>query len=283
MRLRTLPVSVAGVVMACGYAAAAHSLRPNVAALCLAFAVLAQIASNFANEYFDFRAGLDRKGRSGPRRGVTEGDILPRAMLAATIITLGCACAAGLGLVSYGEWWLIPAGALIALSALAYSAGPFPLSHHALGEVAVLLFFGVIPVCLTYWLQVGRLPANVVCASVAIGLMGCNVLLVNNFRDIDDDREVGKCTLSVLIGRTQTGYIYLFSGFMAVGLTIPTWSLLPSVTWLVPCAYLVAHTTLWLQMLSRHGKQLNPLLGITAMLMLAYAIALAILLPLLTL
>ncbi len=283
MRLRTLPVSVAGVVTACGYAAAAHSLRPKVAALCLAFAVLAQIASNFANEYFDFSAGLDRKGRSGPRRGVTEGDITPGAMLAATFITLGCACAIGLGLVSYGGWWLIPMGAIITLGALAYSAGPFPLSHHALGEVAVLLFFGVIPVCLTYWLQVYRLPADVMCASVAIGLMGCNVLLVNNFRDLDDDREVGKRTLSVLVGRTQSAYIYLFSGFIAVGLTIPTWSLLPTVTWIVPGAYLVGHTSLWLQMLTRHEEQLNPLLGITAMLMLAYAISLAVLLPLLTL
>lgn len=283
MRLRTLPVSVAGVVTACGYAAAAHSLRPKVAALCLAFAVLAQIASNFANEYFDFSAGLDRKGRSGPRRGVTEGDISPRAMLTATFITLGCACAVGLGLVSYGGWWLIPAGAIIVIGALAYSTGPFPLSHHALGEVAVFLFFGVIPVCLTYWLQVGRLPNDVVCASAAIGLMGCNVLLVNNFRDVDDDRQVGKRTLSVRVGRTQTGYIYLFSGFIAVGLTTPTWSMLPAVTWLVPGAYLVAHTSLWLQMLAQRGEQLNPLLGITAMLMLAYAIALAVLLPLLTL
>lgn len=283
MRLRTLPVSVSGVVTACGYAAASHSLRPMVAALCLAFAVLAQIASNFANEYFDFRAGLDRKGRSGPRRGVTEGDITPGAMLAATFITLGCACAVGLGLVSYGGWWLIPVGGVIALSALAYSAGPFPLSHHALGELAVLIFFGVIPVCLTYWLQANHLTANVVCASLAIGLMGSNVLLVNNFRDSDDDRQVGKITLAVLIGRTQTGYIYLFSGFIAVGLTIPTWSLMPIVTWLVPGAYLVGHTTVWLQMLSRHGKRLNPLLGITAMLMLAYSTLLSLLLPILTL
>ena len=96
MRLRTLPVSVAGVFMACGCAAANNTFRLLPAALCLLFAVLAQISSNFANEYYDFADGLDKKGREGPRRGVTEGDISPRAMLAATYIVLGLACVVGL-------------------------------------------------------------------------------------------------------------------------------------------------------------------------------------------
>ena len=138
-RLRTLPVSIAGVILAIGYARLHHSFAPAPALLCLTFAILAQIASNFANEYYDFRAGLDRPGREGPRRGVTEGDITPRAMLAATFITLGAACAVGCSLLLFGPWWLLPAGIAIALGVLAYSTGPYPLSRHGLGEVAAVL------------------------------------------------------------------------------------------------------------------------------------------------
>ena len=124
MRLRTLPVSVAGVVAACGYAVAAGCFSAAPAVLCAVFAVLAQIASNFANEYYDYTAGLDRAGREGPRRGVTEGDITPRAMLRATYATLGLACMTGLSLVAWGGWWLVIAGVFIAIGALAYSTEP---------------------------------------------------------------------------------------------------------------------------------------------------------------
>ena len=130
MRLRTLPVSIAGVIAGVAYGATYAPVRWGAAAACLAFAVLAQIASNFANEYFDFRDGLARPGREGPRRGVTEGDITPRAMLTATLLTLALACTCGCSLIAYSGWWLIIAGAVIALAALAYSAGPWPLSRH---------------------------------------------------------------------------------------------------------------------------------------------------------
>ena len=140
MRLRTLPVSVAGVVAGGGCAAYYHCFRPLPFTISLLFAVMAQIASNFANEYFDFKNGLDRKGREGFRRGVTEGDISPRAMLAATFALLAFACAVGCTLIIWGGWWLIAAGAAIAVFAMAYSAGPLPLSHHGLGEVAVIIF-----------------------------------------------------------------------------------------------------------------------------------------------
>ena len=155
MRLRTLPVSVAGVIAAWGLASLYGASRLLPALLCLAFAVLAQIASNFANEYYDYRDGLDRPGREGPRRGVTEGDITPRAMLVATFATLGVACCIGLSLIAFGGWWLLIVGAVTALGALAYSAGPYPLSRHALGEVAVVVFFGIVPVNLTFYLQTG--------------------------------------------------------------------------------------------------------------------------------
>ena len=129
MRLRTLPVSAAGVVMAAALGVAHGQVRWLPWTLCLIFALLAQIASNFANEYFDFRDGLDRKGRVGPRRGVTEGDITPRAMLTATILTLGIAAAIGCTLIYWGGWWLLAAGIVIVLGALAYSAGQIGRAH----------------------------------------------------------------------------------------------------------------------------------------------------------
>ena len=156
MRLRTLPVSLAGVLYAAGLGVATGFFSLAPALMCLTFALLAQIASNFANEYYDFKAGLDRAGREGPRRGVTEGDITPAAMKYATYATLGAACAVGCVLVAiYGEWWMYVVGILTALGVMAYSTGPYPLSHHGLGEVAVVCFFGIIPVCLTYILMGG--------------------------------------------------------------------------------------------------------------------------------
>lgn len=271
MRLRTLPVSIAGVCAACACAILHGHFAAVPAVLCLAFAVLAQIASNFANEYYDFRAGLDRRGRSGPRRGVTEGDITPRAMATATYATLAAACAIGMSLIHWGGWWLIPAGIAIAVAVIAYSAGPFPLSHHCLGEVAVIAFFGIIPVNLTYYLQAGDFLGDVFRCSLAIGLMGANVLIINNYRDRDDDRAVGKHTLATVLGRRLTAILYLLSGWCAVLLMSPIWVTIGGAAWIVPSTYATIHTILWALICKRHGAKLNPMLGLTAILMLAYA------------
>lgn len=289
MRLRTLPVSVAGVTLAWGYALGAHSFRPVPAVLCLIFALLAQIASNFANEYYDYRAGLDRAGREGPRRGVTEGDITPRAMRRATYATLGAACVAGLCLIPYGGWQLLIAGVIIAIGALAYSTGPYPLSRHGLGEVAVLIFFGIVPVTLTYYVQAGTIPPYVIAGSVAIGLMGANVLLVNNYRDIDDDRAVGKHTLTTYIGRPATAALYLADGLIAVILLIPTamrckslvlGSLIIPLPLLPLLLYLILHLRLTALLRTRTGAALNPILGKTALAMSLTALLLTLFLAL---
>lgn len=275
MRLRTLPVSVAGVIMGTGYAVYYNSVDYGAAALCLLFAVLAQIASNFANEYYDFRDGLDKPGRVGPRRGVTEGDITPRGMLIATFGTLVAACVVGLSLLMFGPWWLIPVGAAIGLGVLAYSTGPYPLSRHGLGEVAVLMFFGVIPVNLTYFLQSGMFCWPVLMGSVSAGLMGANVLLVNNYRDEPADKMVGKNTLAVLWGRKAASALYLLNGYLAVAFMWQQWLSLGSAAMTVPAVYLLVHTALWLRIIKTDGTALNPMLGITAMLMLCYAVSFA--------
>lgn len=272
MRLRTLPVSIAGVVTAIALNLHHHNLRLTPALLCMAFALLMQIASNFANEYFDYRAGRDRVGREGPRRGVTEGDISPRAMLAATLLTIAGGCAVGLVVVSYAGWWLVGVGVAIALGVFAYSAGPYPLSTNGLGEVAVIVFFGLVPVTLTYYICAGRCPAEVWRAAVAVGLMGANVLIVNNYRDVEDDRAVNKMTLAVRLGRRTMRVLYAANGIVAMALMLPTWLAVSPWCAAIPTAVAGAAVAIACRMAHLEGARLTPLLGATAMLMFVHSL-----------
>lgn len=272
MRLRTLPVSVAGVIAGVAFAIAFKTFLFLPAMLCLLFAVTAQIASNFANEYFDYKAGLDKPGRIGPRRGVTEGDISPESMRNATFATLAAACAIGCLLILFGGWWLIFVGLGVALGVVAYSAGPFPLSRHGLGELAVMFFFGIIPVNFTFYLQSLTWNLWVGLSSIAIGLMGANVLIVNNYRDRDDDKAVGKHTLAVTLGRPAMSGFYLANGYVAMGLMMPVWLQMGIPTLIVPAIYLLLHTFLWWKITSSPVEKLNPFLGMTACLMLLYTL-----------
>lgn len=276
MRLRTLPVSVAGVLAAIALLVIAGDFQWLPSAVCVIFAVLAQIASNFANEYFDFRDGVDTKGRVGPRRGVTEGDITPRAMRNAALATLAAASLLGCTLIWWGGWWLISAGGAIVLGALAYSAGPYPLSRHCLGEAAVILFFGIAPVTLTYWIQAHSCPATVWLTAAATGLMGANVLIVNNYRDRKEDAAVGKTTLAVKFGPHAATSLYLINGLSAAALTAPVWDGAFGHLWVIPAIYLFLHLTLWIKLRKLDGKALNPLLGGTAMTMLLFSVMLLV-------
>lgn len=279
MRLRTLPVSCAGVFAgtACALAVGKFSLVP--ALICLVFAILAQIGSNFANEYYDFRNGLDRKGREGFRRGVTEGDISPDAMLHATYGVLGADALIGCSLMCYGGWWLIFVGIAIALFSVAYSTGPYPLSHHGLGDLAVVIFFGVVPVMFTSYLQAGAagLVSIALPVSIGIGLMGANVLIVNNYRDRDDDAAVGKRTTVVIFGRRFMAMAYLLSGLIGIGLISIAFIGVLSAWWLFGvAAYICLHILLWNRIRHSEGSELNPMLGKTAMLLFAVAIVMLI-------
>ena len=276
MRLRTLPVSIAGVLAgtACAIEQDAFSLLP--ALLCLMFAVAAQIASNFGNEYYDYKNGIDQKGRKGFRRGVTEGDIPPQAMKCATFAMLGIAALIGCSLLLFGGLWLLPIGCAILLFAIAYSAGPYPLSHHGLGDITVIIFFGIVPVTFTCYLQVGNwdhLP-TLITTSIATGLLAANVLIVNNYRDVDDDRAVGKRTTVVIFGRTVMSYAYLLSGIIAMVIIYPMWLSLPVWALSVPFIYLLAHIFTWRKIMRSDGEALNPLLGRTAGNLLLFALLL---------
>ena len=278
MRLRTLPVSVAGVIAGTGCAIMDDSFKTIPALLCLTFAILAQIAANFANEYFDFKNGVDKKGRAGFRRGVTEGDIDPDAMKAATFITLSIAATVGCTLLIFGPWWLIIAGVLIMCFALAYSAGPYPLSHHGLGDIAVIIFFGIVPVVLTWYLQTSSWNSvgPVAATSLAIGLLAANVLVVNNYRDMEDDAAVGKRTTAVIFGRKIMSTAYLLSGFSAMFIMTPIWFGKPIWAWAVPLIYLTLHVNTWHRLRQSPGSAVNPILGKTAINLLIFSLLFAV-------
>lgn len=275
MRLRTLPVSVAGVIAGSSCAAAIGSFHWLTALICLLFAVVAQIASNFANEYYDYAKGLDQKGREGFRRGVTEGDLSPRYMKIATYLLIILDSLLGLTLLLWGGWWLIIPGVAIAIFALAYSAGPWPLSHHGLGDVAVVIFFGLVPVMLTCYVQAGwqAFEPPTVLPAFAIGIMSANVLIVNNYRDVDDDRLVKKNTTVVIFGRKIMATVYLLGGIIGAELAILPYIPAQGFISAIPAVpYLIIHVMLWRNLKRRRGKALNPLLGMTAMNLLLFTL-----------
>lgn len=275
MRLRTLPVSLAGVVCACGYAVHDGVFHWPQAVICALFAVLCQIASNFANEYFDYKTGRDRPGREGFRRGVTEGDIKPQHMKRAVFGVLFIAALLGLSLTYWGGLWLIACGLAIGLGALAYSAGPFPFSTHCLGEVAVIFFFGIVPVNLTYYVQSLYWSQSVFLASLAIGLMGANVLIVNNTRDIPDDMAVGKHTLANVTSPLFMAILYMVNALAAVALTRNGWMQGGDLWMIAPALYVGAAASISYRLYKLRGAALNPLLGMTAMSMFIFSVLLS--------
>ena len=210
-----------------------------------------------------------KREERGFRRGVTEGDISPKAMKTATFGTLALACLIGCALIPYGRWEMIPVGIFIAIFALAYSAGPFPLSRMGLGDLAVLIFFGLVA-NFTYFLMAGEF-SKAVLTSFGIGLMGVNVLIVNNYRDMEDDKEAGKRTTVVIFGRRIAAIAYLIFGFLAAILTMPMWMKYDAFI-IAPLLYLAMHYATWRKIIFSSGAALNPLLGATARNMLIYAL-----------
>ena len=274
MRLRTLPVSLAGVLCGTACALLQGSFNAIVALLCALFAALAQIASNFGNEYYDYKNGIDRKGREGFRRGVTEGEITPIAMKRATYSALALAAAIGCTMLLFGPWWLIFVGATIALFALGYSTGPYPLSHHGLGDVAVVIFFGIVPVTFTCYLQTGTFDSLTLLTSLAIGLLAANVLIVNNYRDMEDDKAVNKNTTVVIYGRKVMRWCYMLAGVAAMVAMTPVWMQLHLWSLPIVLVYFVLHTRNWQYLKKSQGAALNPLLGKTAVTLLIFSLML---------
>lgn len=269
-RPKTLAASLSPVIIACALAVIDGEFITNAALLCIGVAVLSQIASNFANDYFDFKHGIDGEERLGPERAVLKGRISPIAMLTGAVVTVGLACLCGLGLLIYADWKIILVGAFIAISVFAYSAGPWPLSQHALGDIAVLLFYGIIPVNMTYFVMAGNFTIWSLLFSIGVGLLSVNILMVNNYRDIEQDRAAGKITTAVLFGRKIIRVAYLGNVLISSAVII-----IYSQTWLSIAATAIAlmlGIITWIEMSKKEDQELNIPFGHTARNVLIYAL-----------
>jgi 1,4-dihydroxy-2-naphthoate octaprenyltransferase len=245
-RPKTLPAAVIPVLVGAAFAQAAGAASVAKAGICLGFALLVQIGTNFANDYFDFVQGADTHERVGPRRAVAAGLVTPRTMLIATGLVLGAAFAVGLLLVAEGGWVLLPIGVVSIVCAIAYTGGPYPLGYNGLGDVFVFIFFGLVAVSATFYVQVHTVTWPVMAASAAIGLLATNILVANNYRDVETDAKAGKRTLVVRFGRKFALWQYGLSAAAALGcapvLTLAGWRwpvLLPLV--LAPWAMRLTH------------------------------------------
>lgn len=206
-RPRTLPAAIVPVVVgsAIAHADGAFAAGPCLAAL--VGACLIQIGTNFANDYFDFAKGADTEARQGPTRVTQAGLASPRAVLTATAVAFGLAVLVGLYLVAVGGWPIVAIGLLSILSGLAYTGGPYPLGYNGLGEVFVFIFFGLVAVLGTYYVQALHLSPLAWALAVPVGLLAAAINVVNNLRDIETDRVAGKRTLSARFGARFThGY-----------------------------------------------------------------------------
>ncbi|WP_269524486.1 1,4-dihydroxy-2-naphthoate polyprenyltransferase [Coraliomargarita parva] len=238
-RPKTLPAALAPVLLASALAKADGGFDWRAALICLAFALLIQIGTNFANDYLDGIKGTDTNARIGPQRAVASGLVTPATMKRVTIVTLAVAFCLGLALIPFGGWWLLAVGVSSVTCAWLYTGGPYPLAYNGLGDLFVVLFFGLIAVGCTYYVQTGGFTLDVFLLGLGCGLLVNNILIVNNYRDLDEDRQAGKRTLVVKLGRRwalrQYAASSLFAGSVVFWFILRGygWYLLPS---LVPVA-----------------------------------------------
>ena len=278
-RPATLPAAAVPVLV--GAAAAVHegaSFRPFVFGMTLAAALLIQVGTNFANDYSDFHRGADHAGRLGPTRVTQSGLIPAEAVRTGIIVAFGAAALLGGWLAWIGGWPIIAIGVASILCGLAYTGGPWPFGYHGLGDLFVFLFFGIIAVTGTAYLQSGGWSGLALAVSVPVGLLVTNILVVNNLRDLPTDRDAGKRTLAVRIGdgatRVQYALFTLIAYLVPVVLALrdPSrrWLLLPLLS--LPLAALLVRRVLG----PTSGRALNAMLERTGQLLLAFGILLAL-------
>ncbi len=277
-RPKTLAASVSPVLVACALAYRNGVFQLMPAVLCLLVALLAQIASNFANDYFDFKKGADNENRLGQARAVASGWIKPKSMLVATLVVLAAACLCGCGLLYYGGWWLILVGIAIAVCVLAYSAGPYPLAYNGLGDICVMLFYGIIPLCFTYYVQAHAFTLNAFLLSVAMGFLSMNILIVNNYRDYEQDAVAGKRTTIVIFGRRFGSIFYLINAILAIVFAYPAYLYRDRSVWFLFLFFLMLELFTWQDLRRLSGSELNRVLEQTSRNVLLFALLLVSLL-----
>lgn len=214
-RPKTLWAAVAPVIIGTAMAYADNQAHWLSAILAAVGAILIQVGTNFANDYFDYHQGADPSERLGPVRALQLGFVTPKIMKRAFITVFFMAFLIGLYLIWRGGWPMLAIGLLSILCGIIYTGGPFPLGYYGLGDLFVLIFFGVVAVSGTYYVQALQINSLVVLSGLAPGLFSTAILTVNNLRDIHTDRKAGKKTLAVRFGETFSRLEYLFSIFIA--------------------------------------------------------------------
>lgn len=269
-RPKTLTAALIPVCTATALAFAQGHGRWLPAVVCMLFAALMQIAANFINDLFDFKKGTDREDRLGPERACAQGWITPQAMKRGIGVMLVLACAVGCCLLSYGGWVLVGIGVACVVFAFLYTT---LLSYMGCGDVLVWVFFGLVPVCGTYYVQAQMLTPAVWWLAVACGLVIDTLLVLNNYRDREQDAQSGKRTLIVALGERFGSMFYLLQGVAgyacvaALAIYGHTWAAV------LPALYLVPHFMTWRTMTTiRYGRELNRVLGLTSRNMLIFAV-----------
>jgi 1,4-dihydroxy-2-naphthoate octaprenyltransferase len=232
-RPRTLPAAVAPVLVGTSLAGFAHVFYPLRFAAALLSALFIQVGTNLSNDYSDARRGADAEDRLGPVRVTAGGLVPPRQVLIATYVSFGLAVLFGIYLIAVAGWELLLVGAASILAGVAYTGGPRPYGYEGLGEVFVFLFFGIVAVAGSFFVQVEKLTWEAFALAVPVGLLAAAILVVNNVRDIDSDRRAGKRTLAVKLGRERTRVMYACVVYLAYLLTPITWVFGPTTAWVL--------------------------------------------------
>jgi 1,4-dihydroxy-2-naphthoate octaprenyltransferase len=272
-RPRTLPAAAGPVLVAIALALRAGVFHLPSALACLLVSLLMQIGANFANDLFDHERGSDTPDRLGPTRVTATGLISPAQMRIATAVIFGLAALLGIYLALRGGWPIVILGISIILAALAYTGGPFPYGYYGLGDIFVFLSFGVAAVCGTYYAQALTVSTFAWWASVPMGLLIINILVVNNTRDIPTDTAAHKRTLAVLLGRKAMHLEYLVCLIGAYLIPLGLW-IFGLLSWggLLAWISIPRAVAIYQEFIHTEGRALNKTLGGTAQLALIYAI-----------
>ena len=276
IRPKTLPAATAPVLVGTAHAYRSGAFQAVPALAALVGALLIQIVSNLANDYFDFKKGADTEERLGPPRVTQQGLISEKGVLTGLALCVGLALSVGAYLVLVGGWPIVAVGLVSLLCAVAYTGGPYPLGYNGLGEVFVFLFFGPVAVAGTVYVQSLRLDPLAALAGVPIGLLCANILVVNNVRDFETDAKAGKRTLAVRFGREFGVRLYRLN-LIGSALGLVGYSLAASMGYpLVALATLAWAAPLYKALRAERGRALNRVLGRTAQVELRFALVMSL-------
>jgi 1,4-dihydroxy-2-naphthoate octaprenyltransferase len=276
-RLRTLPAAIAPVLVGTALAGFEHVFHPLRFVAALFGAIFIQVGTNLSNDYSDARRGADADDRLGPVRVTAGGLVPPSQVLVATYVSFGLAVLAGIYLIVVAGWLLLAIGAASILAGVGYTGGPRPYGYAGLGEAFVFLFFGVVAVAGSYYVQVVHLRWEAFALSVPVGLLAAAILVVNNVRDIDTDRRAHKRTLAVKLGRERTRVMFAATVYAAYPLALVTWLAGPLTAW-VALSWLslpLAVALVGIVRTKTDGPSLNGALARSGMLQLCFCVLLS--------